>query len=80
MINPKLLVIDDDNAHREGMVLMLEDEGYEIDSADCGEKAIDMIDKKFYDLVITDYKMQGIDGMELLKLINDRNPLLKVLW
>jgi len=79
MINPKLLVIDDDNAHREGMVLMLEDEGYEIESADCGEKAIDMIDKKFYDLVITDYKMQGIDGMELLKLINDRNPLLKVI-
>ena len=79
MINPKLLVIDDDNAHREGMVMMLEDEGYEIDSADCGEKAIEMIDKKFYDLVITDYKMHGIDGMELLKLINDRNPLLKVI-
>ena len=79
MMNPKILVIDDDDAHREGMVLMLEDEGYEIDSADCGEKAIEMIDKKFYDLVVTDYKMHGIDGMELLKLINDRNPLLKVI-
>ncbi len=79
MVNPKILVIDDDNAHREGMVMMLEDEGYEIDSADCGETAIQMIDRKFYDLVVTDYKMHGIDGMELLKLINDRNPLLKVI-
>lgn len=79
MMNPKILVIDDDNAHREGMVMMLEDEGYDIDSADCGEKAIEMIDNKFYDLIITDYKMHGIDGMELLKLINDRNPLLKVI-
>jgi DNA-binding NtrC family response regulator len=79
MVNPKILVIDDDDAHREGMVMMLEDEGYEIDSASSGETAIGLIDKNFYDLVITDYKMQGIDGMELLKLINDRNPLLKVI-
>ena len=79
MVLPKILVIDDDDAHREGMVMMLEDEGYEIESANCGETAIEMIDKKFYDLVVTDYKMHGIDGMELLKLINDRNPLLKVI-
>ncbi len=79
MIKPKLLVIDDDDAHREGMVMMLEDEGYEIDSAESGEVALQLIDKNYFDLVITDYKMHGIDGMELLKLINDRNPLLKVI-
>jgi DNA-binding NtrC family response regulator len=79
MIKPKILVIDDDNAHREGMVMMLEDEGYEIESADSGETAINLIDKNYYDLVVTDYKMHGIDGMELLKIINDRNPLLKVI-
>jgi len=79
MIKPRLLVIDDDEAHREGMVMMLEDEGYEIESADSGETAIELIDKRFYDLIITDYKMHRIDGMELLKIINDRNPLLKVI-
>ena len=79
MIRPKILIIDDDDAHRESMVMMLEDEGYEIESAESGEAAIELIDKRFYDLVVTDYKMHGIDGMELLKLINDRNPLLKVI-
>lgn len=79
MDTPKILVIDDDDAHREGMVMMLEDEGYEIESAESGETALKLIDKNFYDLVVTDYKMHGIDGMELLKLINDRNPLLKVI-
>ncbi len=79
MIQPRLLVIDDDQAHREGMVLMLEDESYQVDQADSGESALELIRRHSYDLVVTDYKMQKIDGMELLKIINDSNPLLKVI-
>jgi len=75
---PRLLVIDDDQAHREGMVVLLEDESFRVDEADGAEPALKLIKQHSYDLVITDYKMQNIDGMELLKIINDYDPLLKV--
>ncbi|MBN1407738.1 MAG: sigma-54-dependent Fis family transcriptional regulator [Calditrichaceae bacterium] len=75
----RILVIDDDQAHREGMVLLLEDEGYQVDEADGAEAAMELINQHQYNLIITDYKMQNIDGMELLKMINDHDPLLKVI-
>lgn len=75
----RLLVIDDDDAHREGMVILLEDEGYFVDQADGAEAAMALIREHVFDLIITDYKMQKIDGMELLKMINDYNPLLRVI-
>jgi len=79
MIKPRLLVIDDDEAHRSAMVIMLEDEDYAVEEADSGEAALEMIKKRSYDLIITDFKMKKIDGMELLKLINDLDPLLRVI-
>ena len=79
MKKPRILVIDDDEAHRSAMVIMLEDEDYAVEEADSGEAAIQMIKKRAYDLIITDYKMKKIDGLELLKLINDMDPLLKVI-
>ena len=75
----RLLVIDDDTAHREGMVTLLEDEDYKVDQAEGAETAMQLVKTHFYDLIITDYKMQKIDGMELLKMINDFNPLLRVI-
>ena len=78
-LKPYLLVIDDDEAHREGMALLLEDEDYQVDQADSAESAMELIRQNSYDLIITDYKMKKIDGMELLKIINDYDPLLKVI-
>lgn len=75
----RLLVIDDDSAHREGMAVLLEEEGYQVDQADGAEPAMTLIHANSYDLIITDYKMHKIDGMELLKMINDFNPLLPVI-
>lgn len=79
MQKARILVIDDDQAHREGMALLLEDEDYLVDQADGADAALELIRKHSYDLIITDYKMQKIDGMELLKVINDFDPLLKVI-
>ena len=75
----RLLVIDDDTAHREGMGTLVEDEDYRVDQAEGAETAMQLVKTHFYDLIITDYKMQKIDGMELLKMINDFNPLLRVI-
>lgn len=78
-MNERILVIDDDKNHREGMVLLLQAQHYLVDEADGAEAAMRLIRRRNYDLVITDYKMQDIDGMELLKMINDYDPLLKVI-
>ncbi len=76
---PRILVIDDDQAHREGLVILLQDEDYLVDQAEGAEPAMHLVHQNQYDLIITDYKMQHIDGMELLKMINDYDPLLRVI-
>jgi DNA-binding NtrC family response regulator len=78
-MTPRLLVIDDDQNHREGLVLLLQTYKYKVDQADGAKAAMELIYKNYYDLVITDFKMQDVDGMELLKMINDFDPLLKVI-
>ncbi len=75
----RILVIDDDRSHREGMVLLLQAHGYNVDEAEAAMPAMEMIRQHNYDLIITDFKMQEVDGMELLKMINDFDPLLKVI-
>lgn len=75
----RILVIDDDQNHREGLVLLLQTHKYEVDDADGANSAMALIEKNHYDLIITDFKMSEIDGMELLKMINDYDPLLKVI-
>lgn len=75
----QILVIDDDKAHREGLVLLLQAYSFLVDQADGAMSAMALIRKKSYDLVLTDFKMQNVDGMELLKMITDFDPLLKVI-
>jgi len=79
MQKPNILVIDDDDAHRTAMVVMLEDEDYKVGEAASAEEALEFLNKYSYDLIITDYKMQKIDGMELLKIITDQDPLQRVI-
>ncbi len=78
-MTPHLLVIDDDKNHREGLVLLLQAHKYEVDQADGAKPAMELIYHNHYDLVITDFKMQDVDGMELVKMIIDYDPLQKVI-
>lgn len=78
-MQPRLLVIDDDQNHREGLVLLLQAHNYLVDEADGANTAMELVKKNPYDLVLTDFKMHEVDGMELLKMINDFDPLLKVI-
>ncbi len=64
---PKLLIVDDDSSLREFLEIFLAKEGYKVDSADCGGKAIEKVRNGSYDLVITDVRMPGMDGVELLR-------------
>lgn len=75
----KLLVVDDEDSLR----LLVHDElvnsGYQVDTAESGETALEMIGKKKFDIVILDIRMPGIDGLEVLKHIREEGIKSKVI-
>lgn len=70
----KILVVDDEKGMRDVLQFILEKEGYNISVADSGEKAVEILKKEIFDLVITDIRMQGIDGIKVLKTTKELSP------
>lgn len=76
----KLLVIDDEPAIREGVRRILESESFAVETYGSGQAALERIKQERFDLVITDLKMPGISGMDVLKSIKDIHPDLPVVF
>lgn len=72
--NLKVLVVDDEREFRELLVIILIKQGYEVDSVESGEKAIERLKNKEYDLVLTDMMMDGINGLAVLDYITTNIP------
>jgi DNA-binding NtrC family response regulator len=70
----RILVIDDKENICKLLSAHLQSEGYQVDTAPDGEQGTAMFDSGVYDLVITDVKMPGMDGLEVLRRIKDRSP------
>jgi two-component system response regulator PilR (NtrC family) len=70
----RILVVDDEESIREFLDIMLRKEGYEVTLAEDGARAIDLLKKKTFDLVISDLQMPQVTGMELLKHVRDNFP------
>ncbi|MGO9019049.1 MAG: response regulator [Syntrophobacteraceae bacterium] len=70
----KVLLIDDDPGILKVMTIALEDEGYTVISANDGESGIDLCASDSPDVVVTDIRMPGTDGMEVLKRIKEIDP------
>ena len=67
MARKNILVVDDEKSQREILEMILSSEGYEVTAAASGEAALRIVRERRFDLVLTDLKMTGIDGIELLK-------------
>lgn len=78
-MKPKILIVDDESAHRMMLEAVLSDEGYTIDQADDGRTAIDAVKKSFYDLVLMDIRMHEVDGIEALQTIKRVSPGIAVI-
>ncbi len=76
--NARLLLVDDDPSLLRLMTLRLEGEGYQVTSADCAETALVLLAKQPVDVVLSDLRMPGLDGMALFDEIAKRNPGLPV--
>jgi DNA-binding NtrC family response regulator len=69
-----ILVIEDDTTMRNGLVEILKEAGYNVDSAENGQKGLEKIREKDYDIVLTDLIMPVMGGMELLRNIKHFKP------
>jgi DNA-binding NtrC family response regulator len=69
-----LLIVDDEDVIRKGMRRILEAEGYHVATSASGRTAIEKIQEQDFDVVITDLKMPGMDGIEVLKTIKILQP------
>ncbi len=67
----KILVIDDDTSLRRVLEYNLQEEGYEVEAAASGEEGLKLFRQLLPDLVITDMKMSGMDGLQVLKSIKE---------
>src|SRR5215468_4998932 len=74
----RILVVDDEVNARNALTELLRDEGYAVDAAADGFKALGKLADFAPDLVLTDLKMPGMDGIQLLGKIRESDPELPV--
>ena len=75
----RILVADDEDSIRGVLSQVLGEDGYQVTVAESGEKALEIFQKDPHHLVITDIRMGGMSGMDLLKEIKGINPKSQVI-
>ncbi|HEV8712878.1 MAG TPA: sigma-54 dependent transcriptional regulator [Candidatus Binatia bacterium] len=73
-MKPTILIVDDERSIRVGLKGLLSKEGYEVTVAENGNDALRLLTNQEYDLVLTDLRMAGLDGLGLLKKIKEQYP------
>ncbi len=71
----KILIADDEPGVLLTTRAILQLEGYDVESAANGQEAVEAIRQRHYDLVLTDLKMPGVDGLDVLAEVRKRSPL-----
>ena len=73
----RILIVDDDEAIRTTMKVILEDEGYSVDSAPSGKEAIKKTLEQTYNLALLDIRLPDMEGVELLGKMKDNIPRMR---
>jgi two-component system NtrC family response regulator len=79
MTHYSILVVDDEKIQRESLAGFLRKKGYRIYAATHVEQAIGLVRDHLIDIVLTDYKMPGQSGIDLLKKVKEINPEIEVI-
>ncbi|HET9131593.1 MAG TPA: sigma-54 dependent transcriptional regulator, partial [Terriglobia bacterium] len=74
MSEPSILVVDDEIAAQRALIQALKREKYHVEGAASATEALRKLAEKNYDLVITDIRMERMDGMELMRQVRSRWP------
>lgn len=70
----KILLVDDDEWIRDSLSVFFEAEGCHLLALETAEEALQVLNRQSYDIIISDYRLPGMDGLELLSLIGNSHP------
>lgn len=70
----KILVVDDEPGMREFLEIMLQKDNYLVETASDGSEAIQKMEGDLFDLAVVDVQMPVMNGIEVLKRVNEKNP------
>src|SRR6187402_2171248 len=79
MARKSILVVDDEKNQREILETILSGEGYDVTTASSGEAAMKFVADRHFDLVLSDLKMTGMSGLDLLKELTDHDKSIIVI-
>ncbi|MCK5010456.1 MAG: sigma-54-dependent Fis family transcriptional regulator, partial [Deltaproteobacteria bacterium] len=75
----KIMIVDDDQTMKSSLLEWFESENYHVYGASSGEEAIEKISDGSFNIIITDLKMPGIDGLELLRYVKREHHNIEVI-
>jgi two-component system OmpR family response regulator len=75
----KLLIVDDEQDFLETIIKRLKARKIEVAGAESGYQALELLDSQDFDIIILDVKMPGMDGIEALREIKKKKPLVEVI-
>ena len=75
----RIMIIDDEKIVGDMAKISLEQDGYEVESFLNAAPALERLKEEKFDVVVTDFKMKGIDGLEVLRIVKSLYPDVKVI-
>jgi len=78
-VQPSILVVDDELLIRDLLYDFFNNQGWDISIAENGEKALEILNHKNIDLVLTDLKMPNMDGLDLTNHLKETHPEMPVI-
>ncbi|MDM8556168.1 sigma-54 dependent transcriptional regulator [Desulfococcaceae bacterium HSG7] len=74
MSRTKILIVDDELVMRESLGGWLERDGHQVEKAASGEECLEKLAVNRFDILLLDIKMEGMSGLEVLKLVKENDP------
>ncbi|MHB1186473.1 sigma-54-dependent transcriptional regulator [Thiobacillus sp.] len=76
----RLLIVDDEEIALRNLQHVMEKEGYQVTATQSGAAAVALLEKQGFDVVLTDLRMEGVDGMDVLKKSRELQPEAEVIF